>query len=96
MESRSEITARELNQASGRILDRVQAGEEITVIRDGVAAAVIRRPGPLDPPAYSFRTDPMGADPTWTSPPSFACDLPALSDEEINEALRGMGGDLDD
>lgn len=86
---RATVTARELNQSSGRILDRVQGGEEITVIRDGEPVAVIVPAGPLAPPVYPFRTDPMG----FIDVPGI--DGPNLTDDEINETLQGMGGDLD-
>lgn len=87
MDTHSEVTARELNQNSGRILDRVANGETITVTRDGVPTAVIRRPGRLSAPVYPFPTDPMGPDPDL---PIFQG--PGLTDEEIEQALaEGFG-----
>jgi antitoxin (DNA-binding transcriptional repressor) of toxin-antitoxin stability system len=83
----TEVTARELNQNSGRILDRVRNGETITVTRDGRPEAVIHQPGPLSPPVYPFRTDPMGPDPDL---PVF--DGPGLTEDEIHETLaEGFG-----
>jgi hypothetical protein len=83
----NEVTARELNQNSGRILDRVKNGETITVIRDGHPEAVIHRPGPLAPPVYPFAVDPMGPD---AELPVF--DGPGLTEDEIEEGLsEGFG-----
>ena len=44
----SEVSIRELRNHGGEVLDRVEAGEEITITRDGRAVAVLvpapRRP----------------------------------------------------
>jgi hypothetical protein len=50
--------------------------------------AVLRPYGSEDPPAYPFRTDPMGLDesvPTFNGPPDFS--------ERADDWLAGFGGD---
>jgi prevent-host-death family protein len=89
----AEVTARELNQASGRILDRVEAGEVITVTRDGRAVAILRPYGPQDPPVYPFRTDPMGADPYWQDPPAIDMGSAFGVDEQDQLLQEGFGRD---
>ncbi len=83
-----ETTARELNQHTARVLARVEAGETVTVTKSGRPVAVLRPYGQEDPPAYSFRTDPMGVDdsvPTFHGPPDFS--------EQADDLLAGFGGD---
>jgi prevent-host-death family protein len=82
-------TARELNQQTAQVLARVEAGETVTVTKNGQPVAVLRPYGPGDPPAYPFRTDPMGTDegvPTFSGDPGFS--------EQIDDLLAGFG--LDD
>lgn len=80
---------RELNQPS-RIAERVEAGTVVIVTKNGRPIMRIEPYGQQHPPVYPFRTDPMGP----IELPDL--DLPALSDEEIADTLRGMGGHLDD
>ncbi|MET9545406.1 type II toxin-antitoxin system prevent-host-death family antitoxin [Streptomyces sp. NPDC006627] len=86
MESASEVPLRELNQQTSRVMARVAAGETVTITKDGVPIGdIVPRGGSLGRPSYPFRTDPMGL-----------LDLPdlggpALTDDEIEETLRGMG-----
>ncbi|MFF8639952.1 type II toxin-antitoxin system Phd/YefM family antitoxin [Streptomyces sp. NPDC015345] len=86
MESASEVPLRELNQQTSRVMARVEAGETVTITKDGVPIGdIVPRGGSLGRPSYPFRTDPMGL-----------LDLPdlggpALTDDEIEETLRGMG-----
>ncbi|MEO3752391.1 type II toxin-antitoxin system prevent-host-death family antitoxin [Streptomyces sp. B6B3] len=86
MSDGAEVPLRELNQQTSRVLARVAAGETVTITKDGVPIGDIVPRGTLTgPPAYPFRTDPMGD-----------LDLPdlggpALDDDEINATLRGMG-----
>jgi len=83
-----EATARELNQQTAQVLARVQAGETVTVTRNGQPVAILRPYGQEDPPAYSFRTDPMGADddaPTFRGAPDFS--------ERAEDLLTGFGAD---
>jgi prevent-host-death family protein len=83
-----EATARELNQHTAQVLARVEAGETVTVTKSGRPVAVLRPYGSEDPPAYPFRTDPMGPDesvPTFNGPPDFS--------ERADDWLTGFGGD---
>jgi prevent-host-death family protein len=84
-----EATARELNQHTAQVLARAEAGETVTVTRNGRPVAVIRGHGEGgDPEAYPFRTDPMGVDesvPTFSGPPDFA--------ERTDDLLTGFGGE---
>ena len=83
-----EATARELNQHTAQVLARAEAGETVTVTRNGRPVALIRGYGEDDPGAYPFRTDPMGVDesvPTFSGPPDFA--------ERADDLLTGFGGD---
>jgi prevent-host-death family protein len=83
-----EATARELNQQTAQVLSRVQAGETITVTKNGEPIAVIRPYGREDPAAYPFRTDPMGAAddvPTFQGDPRFS--------ERVDGLLAGLGSD---
>ncbi len=83
-----ETTARELNQQTAQVLARVEAGETVTVTKNGLPVAVLRPYGPEDPAAYPFRTDPMGTDeavPTFSGDPSFS--------EQVDDLLTGFGLD---
>jgi prevent-host-death family protein len=83
-----ETTARELNQQTAQVLARVEAGETVTVTKNGRPVAVLRPYGPEDPAAYPFRTDPMGIDetvPTFSGDPGFS--------EEVDDLLAGFGSD---
>ncbi|WP_328554941.1 type II toxin-antitoxin system Phd/YefM family antitoxin [Streptomyces sp. NBC_00358] len=90
MGSNREIPLRELNQQTSRVMARVEAGETVTITKDGVPIGDIVPHGARDRiragrPVYAFRTDEMGL-----------LDLPdlggpALGDDEIDETLRGMG-----
>ncbi|KPC82675.1 MULTISPECIES: type II toxin-antitoxin system Phd/YefM family antitoxin [Streptomyces] len=85
-----EVPLRELNQQTSRVMARVQAGETVTITKDGVPIGdIVPRGSRLSRPSYPFRTDPMGR-----------LDLPdlggpALTDDEIDATLRGMGA-IDD
>lgn len=57
-----DTTARELNQQTAKILHRVEAGESVTVTKNGRPIAVIRPLTEADEPVRPFRTDPMGED----------------------------------
>jgi prevent-host-death family protein len=83
-----EATARELNQQTAQVLARVQAGETVTVTRNGQPVAILRPYGQEDPPTYPFRTDPMGPDddaPTFRGAPDFS--------EHAEDLLTGFGAD---
>jgi prevent-host-death family protein len=84
-----EATARELNQHTARVLARAEAGETVTVTRNGRAVAVIRGYGHDEgDDAYPFRTDPMGIDdtvPVFNGSPDFS--------ERADDLLTGFGGD---
>lgn len=83
-----EATARELNQQTAQVLARVQAGETVTVTRNGQPVAVLRPYGQEDPPAYPFRTDPMGPDddaPTFRGASDFS--------EQAEDLMTGFGAD---
>ena len=83
-----EATARELNQHTAQVLARVEAGETVTVTRNGRPVAVLRPYGSKDPPTYPFRTDPIGLDdsvPTFSGPSDFS--------ERVDDLLAGFGGD---
>jgi len=83
-----EATVRELNQQTAQVLARVEAGEIVTVTKNGLPVAVLRPYGPQDPAAYPFRTDPMGIDaaaPTFSGDPGFS--------EQADELLAGFGSD---
>ena len=83
-----EATARELNQQTAQVLVRVEAGETVTVTKNGRPVAVLRPYGPEDPAAYPFRTDPTGLD---EGVPTFSGD-PGLS-EQVDDLLAGFGRD---
>jgi prevent-host-death family protein len=83
-----EATARELNQHTAQVLARAEAGETVIVTRNGRPVAVIRGHDAEEPPAYPFRTDPMGSDdsvPTFSGPADFS--------ERVDDLLAGFGGD---
>jgi prevent-host-death family protein len=83
-----EATARELNQHTAQVLARAEAGETVTVTRNGRPVAVIHGFGEDKTEAYPFRTDPMGIDesvPTFSGPPDFA--------ERADDLLTGFGED---
>jgi prevent-host-death family protein len=83
-----DATARELNQHTAQVLARVEAGEMVTVTRNGRPVAVISGYGQEGSGAYPFRTDPMGADdnvPTFNGPSDFS--------ERAEELLGGFGAD---
>ncbi|MCX4485358.1 MULTISPECIES: type II toxin-antitoxin system Phd/YefM family antitoxin [Streptomyces] len=78
-----ETTARDFNQRSSQILAAAARGETITVTKNGIAVARVVPMGDDDVPPYP--TDPMGA----IQLPDLG--LPDLTDEEIEDALKGMG-----
>jgi prevent-host-death family protein len=83
-----EASARELNQQTAQVLARVEAGETVTVTKNGRPVAVLRPYGAEDPAAYPFRTDPMGLD---EAAPAFSGD-PGFS-EQVDDLLAGFGSD---
>ncbi|WP_243744893.1 type II toxin-antitoxin system Phd/YefM family antitoxin [Streptomyces hainanensis] len=96
MKERVEVPLRELNQQTSRVMARVIAGEVVTITKDGVPIGdIVPRGSVTGPPAYPFRTDPMGD----LDVPDLGG--PVLDDDEIDLTLRSMGdvsttGDLDD
>jgi prevent-host-death family protein len=82
-----EATVRELNHQTAQVLARVEAGETVTVTKNGHPVAVLRPYGPEDPAAYPFRTDPMGMDdaPTFSGDRGFS--------EQADDLLSGFGVD---
>ena len=83
-----ETTARELNQHTAQVLARVEAGETVTVTKNGRPVAILRPYGAEDPAAYPFRTDPMGLDdsvPTFRGSANFS--------ERVDDLMAGFGGD---
>ncbi|MEU4268264.1 type II toxin-antitoxin system prevent-host-death family antitoxin [Streptomyces sp. NPDC026092] len=90
MDKNRDVPLRELNQQTSRVMARVEAGETITITKDGLPIGdIVPRGGALGRPAYPFRTDPMG----MLEIPDLGG--PSLTDDEIDETLRGMGGPLD-
>jgi prevent-host-death family protein len=83
-----EATVRELNQHTAQVLARVQAGETVTVTKNGQPVAVLRPYGQEDPAVYPFRTDPMGLD---DSAPAFRGS--ADFSERVDDLLAGFGSD---
>ncbi|MBO0855777.1 MAG: type II toxin-antitoxin system prevent-host-death family antitoxin [Nocardia sp.] len=77
------VTAREFNQRSSQILAAAARGETVTITKNGVAVARISPVSGDEIPDYP--TDPIGE----IDLPDLG--LPDLSDEEIEETLRGMG-----
>ncbi|OLO32742.1 prevent-host-death family protein [Streptomyces sp. MNU77] len=78
-----ETTARDFNQRSSQILAAAARGETITVTKNGTPVARVVPIGDNDVPPYP--TDPMGA----IHLPDLG--LPDLTDEEIEDVLKGMG-----
>ncbi|NEA41586.1 type II toxin-antitoxin system prevent-host-death family antitoxin [Streptomyces sp. SID11385] len=78
-----EATAREFNQKSSQILAAAARGETVVVTKNGVAVARVIPITDDDVPPYP--TDPMGP----VDLPEL--DLPDLTDEEMEDVLRGMG-----
>ncbi|MFF2651540.1 type II toxin-antitoxin system Phd/YefM family antitoxin [Streptomyces sp. NPDC058045] len=79
-----EATARELNQKSSALLDRVEHGEEITVTRNGRAVARIVPVDHIEFPPHP--TTPIGD----IDLPEFDLGEP-MTNEDMDEILRGMG-----
>lgn len=77
-----EATAREFNQKSSQILAAAAQGETITVTKNGEAVA---RVVPIRDDVPPYPTDPMGE----IDLPDLG--LPDLTDDEVEEVLRGMG-----
>jgi prevent-host-death family protein len=83
-----EVTALELNQQTAAVLACVQAGETVTVTKNGLPVAVLRPYGPDDPAVYPVGTDPMDvADtaPTFQGRPDFS--------ERVEDLVAGFGSD---
>ncbi|MEU5283885.1 type II toxin-antitoxin system prevent-host-death family antitoxin [Streptomyces sp. CA-278952] len=78
-----ETNARDFNQRSSQILAAAARGETITVTKNGTPVARVVPITDDDIPPYP--TDPMGA----IQLPDLG--LPDLTDEEIEDALKGMG-----
>lgn len=83
------VPLRALNQPS-KIAEQVEAGQTLIVTRNGRPIMGIVPIGHLDQPAYPFRTDAMG-ELDWPD-----LDGPDLTNGEIEQTLRGMGGGLND
>lgn len=83
-----ETTVRELNQQTAQVLARAEAGESITITRNGRPVAVLRAYSKTPGGDYPFRTDPMGDDvalPTFEGPSDFS--------ERADDYLTGFGSD---
>ncbi len=78
-----EATAREFNQNSSRILAAAEAGETITVTKNGRPVAIVR---PFE--AAEVQPYPVGPMGDIEIP---SLDLPDVSNDEIEDTLRGMG-----
>ncbi|MBW1600984.1 type II toxin-antitoxin system prevent-host-death family antitoxin [Streptomyces sp. JJ66] len=78
-----ETTAREFNQKSSQILAIAARGETVTVTKNGTPVARLVPVTGDDVPPYP--TDPMGD----IDLPELG--LPDLTDDDIQETLRGMG-----
>jgi prevent-host-death family protein len=78
-----ETTAREFNQKSSQILAAAARGETVIVTKNGTPVARVVPITENDVPP--FPTDPMGD----IELPDLG--LPDLSDDEIEEVLKGMG-----
>lgn len=78
-----EATAREFNQKSSQILAAAARGETVTVTKNGTPVARVVPITEHDVPPYP--TDPMGD----MELPDLG--LPDLTDDEIDDVLRGMG-----
>lgn len=79
-----EATAREFNQQSSQILAAAERGETVTVTKNGRPVARVVPIGSEEVPPYS--TGPMGDMEIPDIGPG-----PDLTDDEIEEALKGMG-----
>ncbi|GAA1363839.1 type II toxin-antitoxin system Phd/YefM family antitoxin [Streptomyces beijiangensis] len=79
-----EATARELNQQSSTLLDRVEQGEEITVTRNGRPVARIVPMDHTEVPPYP--TTAIGD----IELPEFDLGEP-MTNEDMDEILQGMG-----
>jgi prevent-host-death family protein len=78
-----EATAREFNQKSSQILAAAARGETVTVTKNGTPVARVVPITESDIPPYPV--DPMGD----IELPDLG--LPDLTDDEIEDALKGMG-----
>ncbi|MFF2700014.1 type II toxin-antitoxin system Phd/YefM family antitoxin [Streptomyces cyaneofuscatus] len=78
-----EIAAREFNRRPAQILAAAAHGETVIITKNGTAVARVVPITDDDIPPYP--TDPMGA----LALPDLG--LPDLSDDEIEDALRGRG-----
>ncbi|UQI46061.1 type II toxin-antitoxin system prevent-host-death family antitoxin [Streptomyces sp. HU2014] len=78
-----EATAREFNQNSSQILAAAERGDTVTVTKNGRPVARLVPIDAREVPPYP--TDPMGD----IDLPQL--DLPDLTDDEIEDTLRGMG-----
>lgn len=78
-----EATAREFNQKSSQILAAAARGETVTVTKNGTPVARVVPITESDIPPYPV--DPMGD----MELPDLG--LPDLTDDEIEDVLKGMG-----
>jgi prevent-host-death family protein len=78
-----ETTARDFNQKSSQILAAAARGETVTVTKNGVPVARVVPIGDEDVPPYP--TGPIGD----IELPDL--DLPDLTNDEMEEILKGMG-----
>lgn len=83
-----EATVRELNQQTASVLAEVEAGESVTITKNGRPVAVIKPYSSDEDSGYPFRTDPMG----------YTDDIPTFSGEpdmslRVDEYMRGFGED---
>ncbi|GGN61853.1 hypothetical protein GCM10011579_028550 [Streptomyces albiflavescens] len=78
-----ETTAREFNQKSSQILAAAARGETVTVTKNGTPVARVVPINDTEVPPYP--TDPMGD----LDLPDLG--LPDLTDDEIENTLKGMG-----
>ncbi|RBM22120.1 type II toxin-antitoxin system Phd/YefM family antitoxin [Streptomyces sp. PT12] len=78
-----EATAREFNQKSSQILAAAARGETVTVTKNGTPVARVVPITESDIPPYPV--DPMGD----IELPDLG--LPDLTDDEIEDVLKGMG-----
>jgi prevent-host-death family protein len=78
-----EATAREFNQKSSQILAAAARGETVTVTKNGTPVARVVPITESDVPPYPV--DPMGD----IELPDLG--LPDLTDDEIEDVLKGMG-----
>lgn len=86
---RARVPVRELNQNTSNVIARVKAGETITITQNGEEVATLTPTGgPMGAPSYPFRTDAMG--PLDNLP---LIEFEPVSDDDMKDTLRGMGGD---